>query len=415
MNLLPEDKKILVMRRWIFVLGLAAACSFNACQQKEPVSSPRSEEDGVYMVTISLLNSGTKATSITTPFEADSRFKCLDVFVLDAVTDNPSASPVVYRPGLVLNHHKFTPTAPADVLDISHPIKFASSRGRKFFFVVANDSRNFDAISISDYDDICGLLYDMSNDSQHMWSPGNNTSRNKGLLITGLTEYNLASRENVVPVSLQRQCSRLNIARITNNLPAIYGALTVKAAFLTNYIDKWPLGGTSYVSGTPSYCDKWGLTTIVNPATGLEESGYLIDGDNYFGHNGMASISQSVVIPNGASSTDYAAKGLYCFANPNQSASWWYNQPSTWPNPSVLPTTWPTRLVLSVTLAGFPGRVFYYAMTPSEPLKPNSTYDITVAITNLGTSSPESPLESGTAHVTVTSAPWTVVDDTFVQ
>ena len=410
------------MKKWIYIAGIALV-SFLSCNKSETASSPSSSEgDNLSTVTISLRKSSTKATSITTPFEADLKIKSVDVFIFEGVADDPSADPVTYHPGHIINHGKFLPTPPADVLDISTPIKIATTRGPRFFMAVINDSADYDAMGLVSYEDVCNVVYNMSDESQYMFLSGTETTRNRGLMMVGFKEYYLTSSTTNVAIDLHRQCFRINIARITNNLPATYGSITVKYAFLTNYIDKWPVGGASYVSGTPQYKEQYGITTYVDPVMLAEDPSHpenaltkgIIDGVHVFSANAMTAIKGDLVIPVGGTSSLYSGKGLYAFPNPNQDKTWWAMDEDTWPTPTP-PTIWPTRVVLAATLPDFPNTVFYYPMTPSEPLKANSTYDINVTISNLGSTSPEQELTTGTAQISVTAGDWDVDDETFIQ
>lgn len=403
------------MKKWIYIFGLVLF-GVLSCKKADNSASAENDGDGASMVTISFCKSNTKATSTTTPFETDSKFKCVDVFVFSDKEQNPLANPIVYVPDLLLNHYKYTPTYPATNLDPSAPVRLATTRGRKFFLVVVNDHTNYDAMSLSTYEDVCNVFYSMSDKAQYMWQDGTVTTRDRGLLMTGLTEKFVSSGENDVSISLKRQCSRINITKIENNLPSEYGSLKVKCVFLSNYVDQWPIGGASFVSGTPSYQDKYGINAHFKyDASDTSETPSVIDGIHVFPYNGLTCISGELVIPTGGNSTLYAGKGLYAFPNSHQDVDWWRNNPDSWPSYPDLPVIWPTRVVMAASVDYFGDRIFYYAMTPSEQLKANSTYDISIKVNNLGTDSPESELEIGTASFTVSASDWTVVDETFVQ
>jgi len=88
---------------------------------------------------------------------------------------------------------------------------------------------------------------------------------------------------------------------------------------------------------------------------------------------------------------------LYCYPNPCEEDS----QLETW-SPRF------TRLVITVEIAG---QDWYYPITLSSGVRANYSYEVSeLRITRLGSTSPDEPLEIGSATFTVTVNPWVVTD-----
>lgn len=388
----------------IVLTGLILSCTTH---EGIPVSGYQPEGSAVVNISLTPYTQ-TKLTSTTLPFDTDLNIKCADVFTFEGTPlDNGSR---------LLSHYKFSPATEGDNLDLSVPLSFETTRGSRFFFVVANDKRSFDDLSVSTFGDILGLVYDIRlPEAQYMWTPGGKAeeSRDAGLLMTGLREYYVTSSNTTIPITLRRRCFRINILSITNNLPSHYGDLTVKYVYLSNCPARQALGGTAY---TPKdvYLNQFGYRTVAE-----DDIEGVINGTDNTSVNGLTALHGDVQIAHGATSSFFDGGGLYGFPNHNQDITTWFFDRSTWPDGSVATDfagmDWPTRIIVVATLEDFPGMYFYYTMQPSRPLAANSTYDVSIVINNVGTIIPEQPLALGEAELSVTVSDWAVTDTTFDQ
>ena len=197
---------------------------------------------------------------------------------------------------------------------------------------------------------------------------------------TGVTELNVA---------ISRYVSRIALRKITNNLPASYGSLTVERAFLSNAVNVQNLGGTLDPGSDPAnWYNKEGRKD--EPS---RNASHIIDGSAYtasFPELTYAAMGQSLA--NGAGWSG----SKYFYAYPNDATA----EPDGFKEPFSA-----QRSVL-VIVGSFGGSTYYYPVVLKGGLARNTSYEIEATITGAGSNDPNKPVTSGSLSVTVTVNDW---------
>lgn len=192
-----------------------------------------------------------------------------------------------------------------------------------------------------------------------------------------------AATKGPVNVNVNRNVSKIQLEKITNNLSPSIGGVKIKRIFLSNVT-----ASAYYFKNdcSPSWINKRGRS---------------IPDKNF-----MATGSLNTTIASGSSnSTAYA---FYCYPNPTTTDS---------TDPTWCPRH--TRLVIETEIMG---KTYYYPISLNKyisgnKIEKNKIYTIkNLTINHLGSSDPDIPVTSGDLAFSISVNPWTSVDlDTVVM
>ena len=197
-----------------------------------------------------------------------------------------------------------------------------------------------------------------------------------GSTTVSVTGANTTSNPAACEVALTRYTARLKLIRVTNSLPAAYGALTVDNVMLINVLTSWNYAGTGEASG-------WGNLAGRKNGSVIASASDATYAELTFNGTGLS-------VAHGASaSPDYKFYSL-----PNGSTS---------TATGSLATEGPVRLVVT---ASFDGRTYYYPVTIPGVAR-NTSYDVLLTITGPGSDDPNTPVAKGNVSATITVSPWT--------
>lgn len=200
-------------------------------------------------------------------------------------------------------------------------------------------------------------------------------------------------------VALSRFVSRVAVNKITNNIPAAYGALKVERVFLSNVVNTQNLAGNKAPGNTASYWfNKEGRADETT-----RNSSHVIDGTTYLASAPeltFANIGQSV--SNGSSMT--ANKYMYAYPNAYTTV------------PAGFNSTFAAQQSVLVIVASFNGSTYYYPVVLKTAPARNTSYEVSATITGAGSSDPNVPVSSGAIKATITVMNWidgTTYTETF--
>ena len=185
----------------------------------------------------------------------------------------------------------------------------------------------------------------------------NSTSASTGFVMAGYTSCALTTSGTSASISVSRLTARIALTSVSNNLPSVYPTLTVKKVYAVNVVGSQNLAGT--MGASPSLnmgSDKGDAATLLSKT-----------------------ISQPV--SRGGSYTPSTPNLFYAYSNGSSTK---------------------TRLVVEAEVSG---QTYYYPVTISS-LERNKAYTVAVNILNLGSDSPDKPVEKGSVNVTVSVAGW---------
>lgn len=165
--------------------------------------------------------------------------------------------------------------------------------------------------------------------------------------------------------ALSRQVARVRICRITNAMPAALGRLEIESVYLSNVVASCNLAGEG--SG-------W-----LNPMGRLSDA----PGPTYCAVNRELMHGSSLEL----------GTALYCYPNPTVDDVCGYA-------PQMTPRC--TRLVVAARIGA---QLRYYPVTISCP-EANTSYDISITITNLGSNDPDLPVTTEVMRAVATMSEW---------
>ena len=195
----------------------------------------------------------------------------------------------------------------------------------------------------------------------------------------------LSSETKSVTVNVESLASRVRIAKITNNLPSAMGSLTVKSVFLCNVKSQVKVGGTAVSAWYNDY-------------------GKLSDKGRDYTVYECSSVSLA-----SAASTADSSFPHYFYTYPNDCTTPFKESLK---GSSVSLSTTPQALWMTVcgtvTINGTVKTCYWTVDVGSKVggLAANSTYDVSLVISALGSDDPAVPTTSETAAVTVKVTGW---------
>lgn len=205
----------------------------------------------------------------------------------------------------------------------------------------------------------------------------------KGFIMSGHSTVTVSA---LTPTSanivVERLVSRVRLARVSNNLPAAYPALTVESVCLANTVGNQNLSGTEVEK---TWYNKMGTsngtqTKIIDGVTNLAQlPDYTFYGEDKALNNGES-----------------FAPGCYFYSYPNSTSV----DVDGWSDPF---TARMSRLVLGVRIDG---NLYYYPIVLDSTLERNKTYDVEVSIISLGSKNPWEKIEKGDILTNITVKEW---------
>lgn len=221
------------------------------------------------------------------------------------------------------------------------------------------------------------------------------------LVAVGSGTSNVTTAGGAATVTMGLRVGRICLKTVKNHLPASYGAMILKRAFLC---DVQTMGGTG--------------TAAPDTEAFVNKSGTNDDGSNHIIGSGSYVISNEVIrdltfqslsdenVAN-ASQKDFTSPGVLFYCGRNL---------RTAPNNGFNLTT-PTATTLMV-VASIGGTEYYYPVPVTTGVEAGYSYDLTLDIVGLGNTvdTAYNKIEKGTMTVTIGVADWTAggnVDETI--
>jgi len=187
-----------------------------------------------------------------------------------------------------------------------------------------------------------------------------------------------------VALEAERYVCRVRLVSVRNMLPPSMGSVVLKNAFLSNVVASQTLGAVG--SG---WLNPMGRATE-NPAV----ESHVIDGVNHFASApGLTFKKFGKTVAYGSALAP--AADFYCYPNPASTDIQGFS--------SDMGSRY-TRLVLTVELGG---QTRYYPINLVN-LQRNSSYDVSVTISNLGSGDPDMTMDSGAITSEITMSAWDV-------
>jgi hypothetical protein len=213
----------------------------------------------------------------------------------------------------------------------------------------------------------------------------NSTSEAAGFVMAGSATCTVGSSTATASIAVKRLVARVALQKISNSLPASYGALTVNNVTLINVAGNQNLAGTASIS---TWYNKMGRKD------GATASGQIIDGSTHAAsHPTLTFKSVGTSVANGGSLTPTTPYLFYTYQNPTTSdATGW----------SSTFTARKTRLVVAATIGG---TKYYYPVVIDTPAR-NTAYTVELTITGPGSTDPDKPVQKGSITASVTVQGW---------
>jgi len=185
-------------------------------------------------------------------------------------------------------------------------------------------------------------------------------------------------------LSLQasRYVCRIRLVSVENRLPPSMGSVSLQNAFLSNVVAHQTIGAEG--SG---WLNPMGRATG-NPVVESQ----VIDGDNYLASApGLTFHGYGRTLPYGTTVT--LDSDFYCYPNPSAADAQGFS--------ATMGSRY-TRLVLTTLTAG---SMRYYPISIPLPER-NTSYDVSVVISNLGSEDPDKTLSTGAMTTSMTISEW---------
>ena len=213
----------------------------------------------------------------------------------------------------------------------------------------------------------------------------NSTTETVGFVMAGSTTCTVGSSATTASISVKRLVARVALQKISNSLPASYGALTVNNVTLINVAGNQNLAGTASVS---TWYNKMGRKD------GATATGQIIDGSTYVAsHPTLTFKSVGSSVANGGSLTPTTPYLFYTYPNSTTTdATGWASSF----------TARKTRLVVAATIGG---TKYYYPVVIDTPAR-NTAYTVELTITGPGSTDPDKPVVKGSINASVTVQGW---------
>ena len=340
------------MKKTLFIMAAIAAIVCSCVPDKDCIPC-QEEEKGTLSVSLDFEDEGqTKATSYVTAQTYETKVNDVQVLVFDSTG--------------ALNAY-------VDADTKTSGISISTTAGSKTVWAVVNGP---DLSSITTLSALQSTAVDLG---------ANSTSEATGFVMAGSTTCTVGSSATTASISVKRLVARVALQKISNSLPASYGALTVNNVTLINVAGNQNLAGTASVS---TWYNKMGRKD------GATATGQIIDGSTYMAsHPTLTFKSVGTSVANGASLTPTTPYLFYTYQNLTA------NDANGW---SSTFSARKTRLVVAATIGG---TKYYYPVVIDTPAR-NTAYTVELTITGLGSTDPDKPVQKGSITASVTVEGW---------
>ena len=230
------------------------------------------------------------------------------------------------------------------------------------------------------------------------------------LVQVGVSPLTVNSATAGTEVWLQRMCSRVRLKSLTTALPSAYSGKTVTfvRAFLYNVRNGYiTLGGTRT---STMWSNPYGrhAVHVSDPTCVVGLHAVQIGTPSVF-----AASDGPVTLLYADSNTSIGYSGtltpdLYFYPWPNDGTVF-----EDWHGVTTTPSDSADLATVLVVALSIDGTLYYYpvALDAGPGLIANESYDVSITVTNLGTSTPDQPLVKGSAAITVSVAVWDEGDE----
>ena len=238
-------------------------------------------------------------------------------------------------------------------------------------------------------------------------SLSDNTLSNFVMVGHGTKDHQSTNASTPVQLDLYHPVAKVRLGGVTNNLPAPYGAMTVKQVFLCNIVGNQVIGG--FNDPSPVSFEKNWLNKSGTDGDGTNKEYTIGRGTHAADVPALTYHALSESVSNGGS----VALNKLMYAMPNSSTAEYNGYPATFS---------PTASVLMVVITIL-GKDYYYPVSlyNSDPSKgavingldPNTDYTINLTVKGLGNTYEDGPFKrivKETLVANVDVALWTGVD-----
>lgn len=179
-------------------------------------------------------------------------------------------------------------------------------------------------------------------------------------MFSDATDKTFTSNDLTCSLGVTRIASRVRLVKVTNNLPAAAGAITVDAVYLSNVVGNWAVTAPAL-----EWFNKMGRSGSTKASIGAEDA---VKAQTY------QAVGKSVAV----GAEDATVSNLYCYANSSTVT------PAGWKDSGYAGEQ--TMMVIETTIGG---KTYYYPINLNKriegnKIERNKTYDVSVVINNYG-------------------------------
>lgn len=352
----------------IKILTLLGLLSLAACNKQEVVA-PVSASEGKIVLDVTLPDAPlTKATSAySTAQTYESQVNSVQILVFNSST------------GVLDKYHNAGKTLTG--------ISLSTVQGSKTVWAVINGPDLSSVGTLSALQSVALTL-----------GGNNSTTASTGFVMAGSASCTVGASAATCSITASRFVSRVALVSVKNEIPAVYGALTINAVWLSNVVGNQNIAGNA---GMSTWYNKFGRAD-----ESTQVSSHIIDGSTYKASCPdltFKSLSQSV--SNGSTHTPSTPYLFYSFPNSSTTA------------PKAFSTSFTEQRSVLVVKATVNGTAYYYPVTLDDAtLARNTTYTVALTITGIGSTDPNVPVQKGNMSVSINVSGWSsgqVYDETI--
>lgn len=342
------------MKTSLITFTAAAIVLSAACTKESAEFEYKAESNETGTITLNIARElSTKADSPTTELDYEKSINSVQVLVFDASNGK-------------LNIYKN--------LGSSTTGSISTTLGAKKVWVVANGP---DLTEVMGESELTNKKLTLSSNS-----------KTSGFVMAGSAECTVTNGGNVAcNVTISRLVARVTLSSITNSLPMLYGAVSLKCIYLANVVGNQNIGGNQSPTTWLNKEGRANETPLV--------SSHIIDGVTYMADNADLTF-KSFTNAVGNNDTYNPNCSFYTYANNSTVA------------PTAFSETFSAQRSVLVIVAEYSGKRYYYPVVlDKSTLVANTSYNVDVTITGSGSSDPNTPVEKGSISVSISVDPWT--------
>ena len=213
----------------------------------------------------------------------------------------------------------------------------------------------------------------------------NSVTKTEGFVMAGSTSCSVTASGATANVTVSRLVARVALQKVTNSLPAGYGALKIDNVTLINVVGNQNLAGSGAIS---TWYNKMGRKDGTNDKT------QIIDGStNKASCEALTFAAPAATVNNGGEYAPATPNLFYCFPN------------STTADKNGWESTFSARKTRLIVAATINNTKYYYPVTINTPER-NKAYTVELTITGLGSTDPDQPVSKGAVTAAVTVQGW---------